>query len=136
KSIDGGAHWTHVGLTDTDKIARIVIDPRNPDIAYVAALGHEWGQNEERGVLKTIDGGKSWKKVLYKNDQTGCSDVDIDPANSNIVYAGMYTFRRWAWHLDSGGGETALYKSVDGGATWQRLTNGLPKGPMDRIGIS
>jgi photosystem II stability/assembly factor-like uncharacterized protein len=136
KSIDGGAHWTHVGLADTDKIARIVIDPKNPDIAYVAALGHEWGPNEERGLFKTIDGGKSWKKVLYKNDQTGCSDVDIDPANANIVYAGMYTFRRWAWHLDSGGGETALYKSVDGGATWQRLTNGLPKGPMDRIGIS
>jgi photosystem II stability/assembly factor-like uncharacterized protein len=136
KSIDGGEHWTHIGLTDSDKIARIVIDPKDPDVVYVAALGHEWGPNEERGLFKTTDGGKTWKKVLYKNDTTGCSDVDIDPANSNIVYAGMYTFLRKAWYLDSGGGETAAYKSVDGGATWKKMTNGMPKGPMDRIGIS
>jgi photosystem II stability/assembly factor-like uncharacterized protein len=136
KSIDGGNTWTNLGLGDTEKIPRIVIDPRNPEIAYVCALGHEWGPNEERGLFKTTDGGKTWNKILYKNNLTGCSDVDIDPTNANIVYAGMYSFRRWAWYFESGGGETALYKSADGGATWTKLTRGLPKGAMDRIGIS
>ena len=141
KSVDAGDHWTPIGLTETGKIARVVIDPRNPDIAYVAALGHTWGPNEERGLFKTTDGGRTWKKILYKNDLTGCSDVAIDPENSNIVYAGMYTHRRWAWYFDSGAGETAVYKSVDGGANWTRLsgpgnTRGLPKGPMDRIGVA
>jgi photosystem II stability/assembly factor-like uncharacterized protein len=141
KSIDAGEHWVNVGLADSEKIARLVVDPRNADIAYACALGREWGPNEERGLFKTADGGKSWKKVLYRNDLTGCSDVDIDPTNSNIVYAGMFTFRRWAWHTDSGGGETAVYKSFDGGVTWARLSGpdasrGLPKGPMDRIGVA
>ena len=108
---------------------------------YACALGREWGPNEERGLFKTVDGGRNWKKILYKNDLTGCSDVDIDPTNANIVYAGMFTFRRWAWYTESGGGETAVYKSFDGGATWTRLsgpdaTRGLPKGLMDRIGIA
>ena len=141
KSIDAGDHWTKLGLPDTDKIARIVVDPRNPDIAYIAALGHTWGPSEERGLFKTTDGGATWKKILYKNDLTGCSDVDIDPTNANVVYAGLFTFRRWAWYTDSGGGETAVHKSSDGGATWTRLsgpgaTRGLPRGAMDRIGIS
>lgn len=140
KSIDGGDHWLPVGLADTEKISTIVVDPRNADVAYVCALGHEWGPNEERGVFKTTDGGRTWRKLLYKNDLTGCSDLDIDPANSNVVYAGMYTFRRLAWHFESGGGETAVYKSSDGGFSWTRLsgpeaTRGLPKGPMDRIGV-
>jgi photosystem II stability/assembly factor-like uncharacterized protein len=136
KSIDGGNSWTNVGLGDTEKIARIVIDPRNANVAYVCALGHEWGPNEERGVFKTVDGGKTWDKVLYRNTLTGCSDLDIDPTNANVVYAGMYSFRRWAWYFESGGGETALYKSIDGGATWTKLTKGLPTGAMDRIGVS
>jgi photosystem II stability/assembly factor-like uncharacterized protein len=136
KSIDAGHTWTHLGLSDTEKISRIVIDPRNPDIAYVCALGHEWGPNDERGLFKTIDGGRNWQKVLYKNNLTGCSDVDIDATNANIVYAGLYTFRRWAWYFESGGGETALYKSSDGGQTWKKLTRGLPRGAMDRIGVS
>ncbi|HJQ21861.1 MAG TPA: hypothetical protein VJ867_16070 [Gemmatimonadaceae bacterium] len=136
KSTDGGNSWTHLGLTDTDKIPRIVIDPRNPDIVYVCALGHEWGPNEERGLFKTTDGGKTWSKILYRNTLTGCSDVDIDPTNANVVYAGMYSFRRWAWYFESGGNETALYKSIDGGATWNKLSKGLPTGPMDRIGVS
>ncbi|HVE79667.1 MAG TPA: hypothetical protein VNA89_12420 [Gemmatimonadaceae bacterium] len=136
KSVDAGRTWTKVGLERTDKVARIVIDPRDPDVVYVCALGREWGPGEERGVFKTIDGGKSWKKVLYKNPTTGCSDLDIDPTNSSTVYAGMYTHLRRAWHFTSGGGETALYKSTDGGATWTKLANGLPKGPMDRIGVA
>jgi len=141
KSIDAGEHWTNVGLPDSEKIARIVIDPRNADVVYACALGREWGPNEERGLFKTTDGGRTWKKILYKNDLTGCSDVDIDPTNANIVYAGMWTFRRWAWYTESGGGETAVYKSADGGGTWNRLSGpessrGLPKGLMDRIGIA
>jgi photosystem II stability/assembly factor-like uncharacterized protein len=141
KSIDGGDHWAHIGLDKSDKIARIVIDGRNPDIVYACGIGREWGPNEERGVFKTVDGGKSWKKVLYVDPQTGCSDISADPNNSNIIYAGMYTYRRWAWHLESGGGNTAVYKSVNGGDTWERLSGksierGLPKGDMDRIGVA
>lgn len=140
KSIDAGEHWTHTGLKDADKIARLRVDPRNPDTVYACVLGGAWGPNEERGLFKTTDGGTSWNKILYKNDLTGCSDVDIDPNNANVVYAGMYTYRRWAWYFDSGGGETAVYKSSDGGATWTKLSGpdqnrGLPKGAMDRIGI-
>jgi photosystem II stability/assembly factor-like uncharacterized protein len=141
KSIDAGGHWTRVGLPDTEKFARVVVDPRNADVVYACALGREWGPNEDRGLYKTTDGGKSWNKVLYKNDLTGCSDVDIDPTNANVVYAGMWTFRRWAWYTESGGGETAVYKSSDGGASWTRLSGpdagrGLPKGLMDRIGVA
>jgi len=141
KSIDAGEHWVNVGLPDSEKIARLVVDPRNADVVYACALGREWGPNEERGLFKTVDGGRNWRKVLYRNDLTGCSDVDIDPANANIVYAGMFTFRRWAWYTESGGGETAVYKSIDGGTTWTRLSGpdagrGLPRGPMDRIGIA
>ena len=141
KSIDAGDHWTNVGLPDSEKISRIVVDPRNADVAYTCALGREWGPNEERGLFKTTDGGKSWRKILYKDNLTGCSDVDIDPTNANIVYAGMFTFRRWAWYTESGGGETAVYKSSDGGTNWTKLSGpdanrGLPKGLMDRIGVA
>jgi len=141
KSVDAGEHWTKIGLDKTDKIARIAIDAKNPDLVYVCGLGREWGPNEERGVFKTSDGGKTWKKILYVDPQTACSDVAIDPGNLNIVYAGMYTYRRWAWHLESGGGSTAVYKSVNGGESWERLSGkdrerGLPKGDMDRIGIA
>jgi photosystem II stability/assembly factor-like uncharacterized protein len=141
KSIDAGEHWTHIGLEKSDKIARIVIDAKNPDLVFACGLGREWGPNEERGVFKTTDGGKTWKKVLYVDNQTACSDIAADPGNSNILYAGMYTYRRWAWHLESGGGNTAVYRSVDGGSTWERLSGkdrdrGLPKGEMDRIGIA
>ena len=141
KSVDAGKTWKYVGLDGTDKIARLRIDPRDANIVYVCALGHTWGPNEERGVFKTTDGGANWKKILYKNDLTGCSDLDIDPTNSNIVWAGMYTHQRYPWYFTSGAGETALYKSNDGGASWTKLsgagnTRGLPKGDMDRIGIS
>jgi photosystem II stability/assembly factor-like uncharacterized protein len=141
KSVDGGEHWTHIGLDKSDKIARIVIDGKNPDIVYACGLGREWGPSEERGVFKTIDGGASWKKVLYVDSQTSCSDISADANNSNVIYAGMYTYRRWAWHLESGSGNTAVYKSVNGGATWEKLSgadklNGLPRRAMDRIGVA
>ena len=136
RSTDAGETWKYLGLPDSERIARIKVDPRNPDVAYVAALGHMFGPNEERGLFRTTDGGKTWKKALYVNPDTGCSDVDIDPENPRIVYAGMYTYRRKPWRFDSGGGATALYKSSDGGDTWKKLTNGLPKGAIDRIGMS
>ncbi|MBW7935005.1 MAG: hypothetical protein H3C62_15640, partial [Gemmatimonadaceae bacterium] len=141
KSIDGGDHWTHIGLEKSDKIARLIVDGKNPDIVYACVLGREWGASEDRGVYKTTDGGASWKKVLYVDPQTSCSDISADPQNSNIIYAGMYTYRRWAWYLASGSGNTAVYKSVNGGATWDRLSgpdqlNGLPRKAMDRIGVA
>ena len=141
KSLDAGEHWTKIGLDRTDKIARIIVDSRNPNLVYVCGIGREWGPNEERGVFKTTDGGVSWKRVLFVDPQTACSDISADPGNSNILYAGMYTYRRWAWHLESGGGNTAVYKSINGGDTWERLSGkdrniGLPKGEMDRIGVA
>jgi photosystem II stability/assembly factor-like uncharacterized protein len=136
RSTNGGQSWTHLGLTDTERIKRIAVDPQNADIAFVCAVGHTWGPNEERGVFKTTDGGKNWKKVLYKNPSTGCSDIAMDPADAKTLYAGMYTFLRKPYRFDSGGGETALYKSTDAGETWTKLTNGLPKGEMDRPGVA
>lgn len=141
KSLDAGRTWRKMGLENTEKIPRMRIDAQNPDIVYVCALGKTWGPNEERGLFKTTDGGRTWRKILYRDALTGCSDVDIDPANSNIVWAGLYTHRRWPWYFTSGGGETALYKSADGGETWTKLsgpgnTRGLPRTDMDRIGIS
>ena len=102
KSVDAGEHWTKIGLEKTDKTARIIVDARNPDLVYACGLGREWGPSEERGVFKTLDGGTSWKRVLFIDAQTACSDISTDPGNSNIIYAGMYTYRRWAWHLESG----------------------------------
>ena len=135
RSTDGGATWTHLGLSDTERIKRIVVDPRNADVALVCALGHEWGPNEERGVFKTTDGGRTWEKVLYIDQDTGCSDLDIDLTNPRNVYAGMWTFRRRPWRFDDGGRETALYVSRDGGDTWNKITT-TPDEPMARIGIS
>lgn len=136
RSTDAGETWQHLGLDDSEKIKRIVVDPRNPDVAYVCALGHEWGANEERGVFHTADGGRSWKKVLYLDSKTGCSDIAMDAENPRILYAGMYTFVRKPWRFDSGAGQTAPYKSIDGGQTWKKIVNGLPNQPMDRIGLA
>ncbi|MFQ5568164.1 MAG: hypothetical protein ACE5G0_00730 [Rhodothermales bacterium] len=136
RSLDGGTTWTHLGLDGTERIKRIVVDPDRPDVALVCALGREWGPNDERGVFKTTDGGRSWTKVLYLDEDTGCSDIAMELSNPRILYAGMWTFRRRPWRFDDGGRETALYKSMDGGDTWTKLSRGLPKGPMARIGIS
>jgi len=135
KTTDGGARWKAMGLENTERISRIIIHPQNPEIVYVAALGHLWGPNEERGLFKTEDGGKSWEKILYVDEHTGCSDFDLDPEHPEILYAGMWTFRRRAWDFYSGGSGSGLYKSTDGGETWKELTADLPEGEKGRISV-
>ena len=136
KTADGGETWQFLGLKNTERIVRIVIDPNNSDIVYVAALGHLWGPNKERGLYKTSDGGKTWQKILYVDENTGCSDIVIDPFNPNILYAGMWQFRRSAYYFNSGGKGSGLYKSTDAGKTWTELKKDLPKGEKGRIALS
>jgi photosystem II stability/assembly factor-like uncharacterized protein len=135
RSTDAGASWTHLGLERTERIKRIVVDPRNPDVALVCAMGREWGPNPERGVFRTTDGGRNWTHVLYINEDTGCADLDLDLSNPRNVYAGMWTFRRRPWRFDDGGRETALYVSRDGGESWKKIET-LPDEPMARPGLS
>ncbi|MFY9607479.1 MAG: hypothetical protein WAU45_02550, partial [Blastocatellia bacterium] len=134
RSNDGGKSWTHMGLKDTERISRIVIHPSNPDIVYVAAVGHAFAPNEERGVFMTTDGGKTWQKTLYIDREHGASDLDIDPNNPNILYAGMWKFERKPWTFTSGDEKGGVFRSIDGGRTWKQLTNTLPK-LMGRIGV-
>lgn len=136
KSIDGGINWKKIGFEKSERIANIIVNPKNSDEIYVAALGALWSENEERGVYKTIDGGKTWNKVLYVNSSTGCADLAIDPTNFNIVYASMWEFRRTPWSFNSGGENSALYKSTDGGKTWNKIHNGFPDGKLGRLGIA
>ncbi len=137
KSVDGGKTWRNVGLKDTRHIGALIIDPKNPDVVFVAALGHAFGPNEERGVFRTADGGKTWQKVLFKDRDTGAIDIVFDPHNSNILYAALWQMRRQPWNFSSGGPGSGLYKSIDGGQTWQHLTgHGLPEGILGRIGVS
>jgi photosystem II stability/assembly factor-like uncharacterized protein len=124
-----------MGLKDTRSIARIVVDPGNYDIVYVAAAGHLWGPNPDRGVFKTTDGGKTWKKVLFVDDNTGATDLVIDPMNPQILYAATYQRQRSAWGFNGGGPGSAIYKTIDGGANWTKIVNGLPTGDKGRIGI-
>ena len=130
RSVDGGQNWKHLGLKETERIKRIVVDPTNPDVACVCALGREWGPNPERGVFKTTDAGKTWKKILYIDENTGCSDIAMEFSNPRIMYAGMWTFRRRPWRFDDGGKNTALYRTMDGGESWEKIMNGLPKTDM------
>jgi photosystem II stability/assembly factor-like uncharacterized protein len=134
KSTDGGKTWQHMGLTETEHVSAIVINPQNPDIVYIGALGHAFGPNEERGVFMTTDGGKTWAKTLYIDNQHGVADLEIDPTNPNILYAGMWSFERKPWTHHSGSEKGGVFKSIDGGRTWNKLTNGLPK-LMGRIGV-
>ena len=137
KSVDGGRTWNNVGLRDSEHIGAIIIDPKDPNTVLVAALGHAYGPNTERGIFRTHDGGKTWDKVLYKDDHTGGIDVVFDPNNSNIVFASLWQVMRTPWSLDSGGPGSGLYKSSDGGTTWKHLEgNGLPDGIMGRIGVT
>jgi len=137
KSTDGGKTWTNIGLKDTRQIGAVIVDPNDPNTVLVAALGHAFGPNNERGVFRTADGGKTWSKVLYKDDNTGAIDVSFDPHNSKIVYAALWQARRLPWNFSSGGPGSGLYRSNDGGLTWTHLTgNGLPSGILGRIHVS
>ncbi len=137
KSIDAGKTWKSVGLADTHAIGRLAVNPKNPDIAFVAALGHPFADNEERGIFRTQDGGKTWQKVLYKDAKSGGIDVVFDPSNSNVLFAALWQARRTPWSLDSGGAGSGLYRSIDGGTTWKELKgHGLPEGILGRIGVT
>ncbi|HLI51441.1 MAG TPA: glycosyl hydrolase, partial [Thermomicrobiaceae bacterium] len=138
KSADGGATWTNVGLAETRYIGRIRIDPHDANHVYVAAFGHAYGPNEERGVYRTTDGGKSWEKILYKSPNAGAIDLSMDPHNPRILYATIWQAQRFPWGLSSGGPESGIFKSIDGGDSWTELTHnhGLPKGILGKIGIA
>ena len=138
KSMDGGKTWKHLGLDRSRNIHRVLLDPFNPQIAYVAALGAAWGENPERGVFKTTDGGLSWHKVLTVNEKVGCADLVMDPTNPHKLFAAMWEYRRWPWFFNSGGQGSGLYVTFDGGKSWKRLTEkeGLPKGHIGRIGLA
>jgi photosystem II stability/assembly factor-like uncharacterized protein len=137
KSIDAGKTWKNIGLRDTRAIGKLIVNPRNPDIVFVAALGHPYGPNPERGIFRTTDGGQTWSKVLYVDENTGGIDVTFDPRNPNILFAAMWQVRRQPWTLISGGPGGGLYRSGDGGTTWKRLEGqGLPDGPYGKIGVA
>jgi photosystem II stability/assembly factor-like uncharacterized protein len=138
KSLDAGHTWTRLGLAETERIYRILLHPTDPDVAYVAALGRLWGENPERGVFKTTDGGKTWKKILYVDERTGCADLAMDPANPNKLIAALWEFRRWPWFFRSGGPSSGLYVTIDAGETWEKRTveDGLPEGELGRIGVA
>ncbi|MBX6363330.1 MAG: hypothetical protein IRZ00_05630 [Gemmatimonadetes bacterium] len=142
RSVDGGKTWKRAGLEDTRQTGRIVIHPRNPDVVYVAALGHLWGPNPERGVFKTEDGGKTWRKILFVDDTTGAVDLKMDPSNPEVLYAATWHRLRWGGsRMEGAGAGSGIWKTTDGGRTWKRLTdpalhNGLPTEPMGRIGLA
>ncbi len=136
KSLDGGKSWENVGLKASEHIGKILIDPRDSDVVFVAAQGPLWGPGGDRGLYKTTDGGKTWKKVLEISENTGVTDVVLDPRNPDTLYAAAYQRRRHVWTLIDGGPESAIYKSVDGGANWRKLSSGLPGVEMGRIGLA
>jgi photosystem II stability/assembly factor-like uncharacterized protein len=137
KSIDAGKTWQRSGLAETQTIGRVIVHPRNPDIVLVAALGHVYGTNPERGIFRSTDGGKTWQKVLYKDDKTGGIDIAFDPSNPSILFAALWEAHRTPWEMVSGGPGSGLYRSTDGGSTWKQLQgNGLPKTVLGRIGVS
>jgi photosystem II stability/assembly factor-like uncharacterized protein len=135
KSTDGGKTWKHMGLRETQHIGRIVIDPNDTDIVYVAAVGRLWGANKERGVFRTADGGVTWQHVLSINEDTGAVDLVMDPANSKVLLAAAYQRRRTGWGFNGGGPDSGIHKTVDGGRTWRKITAGLPSGDTGRIGL-
>lgn len=138
KSTDAGKTWRHIGLEDTRVISEIAVDPRDANTVYVAALGHVFGPNPERGIFKSTDGGQTWKKVLYVNDETGGADISIDPHNPRILFASMWQAYRCPWTFSSGGPGSGLYESSDGGETWKNISThpGLPSGILGKIGVS
>ena len=138
KSVDAGMSWRHIGLSDTRHIGKIVIHPRDPDIVYVAALGHAFGPNEERGVFRSSDGGATWRKILYKSQRAGSHDLALDVNNPRILFAAIWQAQRYPHKLENGGQDCGLWRSVDGGDTWQDITRnpGLPRGLLGKIGVA
>ncbi len=136
RSDDGGINWKKIGFEHSERISSIEINPNNRDEVYVGILGALWGDSEERGVYKTLDGGKTWEQVLYVDAGTGCSDLIMDPNNPEVLYASMWEFRRTAWSFNSGGKKSALYKSSDSGKTWNKIHNGFPEGKLGRIAVA
>src|SRR5215467_14412631 len=138
KSVDAGVTWKNVGLRDSQQISRVRVHPRNPDIVYVAAQGHVFGPNQERGIFRSVDGGKTWTKVLYKGDRAGATDLVLDATNPNVLYAGLWHVYRTPYSLESGGPTSGLFKSTDAGDTWTELTRnpGMPKGVVGNIGVT
>lgn len=136
KTEDGGQNWTKMGLEKSERISSIKIDPTNTNTMYVGAMGALWGNSADRGVYKTTDGGKTWEKILYVDETTGCSDLTMDPKNPSILYAAFWEFRRTAYSFSSGGLKSALYKSTDAGKTWQKIHNGFPAGKLGRIAVA
>jgi len=135
KSIDAGKTWKHIGLTKTQHISRVIIHPKDDNTIFVAAQGALYGRTQERGIYKTTDGGKTWKKTLFVNDRTGCAELSIDVNNPHVMYAAMWEHQRVPWQVISGGKGSGLYKSTDGGETWKKLTSGLPK-EMGKMAIA
>jgi len=135
KSTNGGDDWTKVGLDSTERITRICIDPKNKDRVFVGVLGALWNSGPQRGVYRTTDGGKTWQRVLYVNEDTGCGDLAMDPSNPDVLYASMWQFRRKPWAFVSGGPGSAFYKSTDGGNTWAKMTQGLPDETLGRVAV-
>ena len=138
KSVDAGKTWRNVGLRDSYHIGAVRVNPRNPDIVYVAALGHLWGPNSERGVYRSTDGGQTWKQVLTRGNTTGAIDLAMDPSNPRVLYAAFWEESRKPWRLDSGGPSSGIWKSTDGGDNWTDISHsaGLPRGVLGRIGIT
>jgi photosystem II stability/assembly factor-like uncharacterized protein len=138
KSTDAGKTWKRVGLEDSRQISRVRVHPKNPDIVYVAAQGHVWGPNEQRGIFKSTDGGKNWQRVLFRSNKAGATDLILDPTNPNVMYAALWEVYRKPWTLESGGDGSGLFKSTDGGESWTEITRnqGLPKGMIGNIGVT
>lgn len=136
KSTDGGLNWTNMGLPKSERISSIVVDPRDSNNVWVGVLGALWGDSEERGIYNSKDGGKTWTKIHYVDNKTGCSDLVIDPTNPNVMYASFWEFRRTGWSFNSGGNFSSLLKTTDGGKTWNKIHNGFPAGKLGRIAIA
>lgn len=136
KSVDGGTNWSKIGFEKSERIANVIVNPNNSNEVYVGVLGALWSDSEVRGVYKSLDAGKTWSKILYVDQTTGCADLIMDPNDPNTLYASMWEFRRTGWSFNSGGDKSALYKSTDGGATWNKIHNGFPEGKLGRLAIA